>query len=442
MKKFIKENKVIVFLLICSVIMLSGLSYAWYKLSLSGEREITLSSGSLELTFTEGEDITLVNAEPLSDEDGLATAGYHFSLKNTGNIDSSYTIYLDDVSLDSGITRMSDSYIKYSLEKNGTVNNPILLNSNSSFTNEAGVITRSIGTDTIGVGNTDEYVLHIWIADSADNGVMNTTFKAKLRIEATQKVETICKRATTLHTETCTRTDSTDYCGGAGYTTNGSMGTTTVTYGSLGVSGVLMPGDAFDCDVNGDGVYDSDTERFYYITDNNSTTAIMIYYNNTTKGIADSETTNLIAYDASNVNTNGPITAIANLPTITMWPKVNLVNTVRNIIDSSGSIKKENFSYDGYAARLATFDELKALTSTITTVGILDNQQYNFLLENTNYTVVRAAGYWLENPSHTDTTNAYRVTGDTRNVLLANVADVRYFGVRPVIEVPKLKILY
>ena len=41
-----------------------------------------------------------------------------------------------------------------------------------------------------------------------------------------------------------------------------------IEYGNLGKSGDdPISGDAFDCDVNGDGIYDSETERFYYITD-------------------------------------------------------------------------------------------------------------------------------------------------------------------------------
>ena len=52
-----------------------------------------------------------------------------------------------------------------------------------------------------------------------------------------------------------------------GYRPDGVMGTSTITYGKLGTQGILSSGDAFDCDVNGDGIYDATTERFYYVTD-------------------------------------------------------------------------------------------------------------------------------------------------------------------------------
>ena len=90
----------------------------------------------------------------------------------------------------------------------------------------------------------------------------------------------ICQRATVLHQEECFG----NYCAGLGYKTDGSMQTKMISYGSLGETGKLSSGDAFDCDVDGDGVYDSATERFYYVTDMDNDTAVLIYYNNVSGG--------------------------------------------------------------------------------------------------------------------------------------------------------------
>lgn len=118
----LNPNKIILAVLICAVVMLSGLSYAFYKLSLVGSEEITLISGSLELSFSDssGKIIKLDNAEPISDEEGLSIEAYQFSLRNVGDLDSSYTLYLDD-SLGLDQQKMNDKYIKYVLEKNGEV---------------------------------------------------------------------------------------------------------------------------------------------------------------------------------------------------------------------------------------------------------------------------------------------------------------------------------
>ena len=150
------------------------------------------------------------------------------------------------------------------------------------------------------------------------------------------KGKIICKRATVLHTEECTWDDTTYCCSGAGYKKGEN-----ITYGNLGTSGTLTSGDAFDCDVNGDGVYDSETERFYYVSDyyNTSTksfennTAVLIYYNNISSG--NPRTNSTYAYDSSNENWYGPRSLIAHLPTTNQWSNVNLKNITRTIFNET-----------------------------------------------------------------------------------------------------------
>ena len=155
------------------------------------------------------------------------------------------------------------------------------------------------------------------------------------------KGKIICKRATTLHTEKCTQTDSQYFCSGAGYTASGSKGTNKITYGNLGTNGVLTSGDAFDCDVNGDGEYNPGTERFYYVSDyyNTSTkkfesdTAVLIYFNNVNSGNPSTDST--YAYDSSGDNWHGPRTLIAQLPTKNHGGNVGLKNVSRTIFNES-----------------------------------------------------------------------------------------------------------
>ena len=72
-----------------------------------------------------------------------------------------------------------------------------------------------------------------------------------------QKV--ICKKAApgTLHTETCSS-------GGGCLLHNYAVGDT-ITYGTIPINTYPTAGDAYDCDVNNDGIYSPTTERFYYI---------------------------------------------------------------------------------------------------------------------------------------------------------------------------------
>ena len=260
----------------------------------------------------------------------------------------------------------------------------------------------------------------------------------------------VCKRATTLHTENCTQTDNTYYCSGAGFAGK------TITYGTV-PGKELKSGDAFDCDVNGDGTYDENTERFYYVSDyyNTSTnkfeddTAVLIYYNNVSNGKASNS--KLAAYDLSGKNNNGPVTAIEELPSTSEWRNVSLKSISRAIINekgantTAGGTLPDSFSYAGKAARLLTAQEInKACGITVGnyTTGELDS--CNYLMENTKYSnaSIRNYGYWLENPLSGYFADAWRVHNSDRYVGDFAISNVGGIGVRPAIEVLKLNIEY
>ena len=272
------------------------------------------------------------------------------------------------------------------------------------------------------------------------------------------KGKIICKRATTLHTEKCTQTDSQYFCSGAGYTASGSKGTNTITYGNLGTNGVLTSGDAFDCDVNGDGEYNPGTERFYYVSDyyNTSTksfendTAVLIYYNNVSAGSPSNNTT--YAYDSSNENWHGPRTAIKQLPTTSQWNNVNLKSSLRAILNENdgnttiGGTLPSNFSYAGYAARFLTIDEVRVAINNNNIpdwiLGELD--KYIYLLENTKFSSDNnlALSWWLENARSDSSEDAYYVHSHTRSVSNKPVSNSSDRSVRPAIEVSKKNIEY
>ena len=266
--------------------------------------------------------------------------------------------------------------------------------------------------------------------------------------EPPQEITKICKRATTLHTEECTQTDTKNYCSGAGYTTSGTKGTSTITYGNLGTSGTLSSGDAFDCDVNGDGNYDPNTERFYYVTDLSTTAAVLVYYNSVSSGSANNNAS--YAYDSAGTNYNGPVTAVTALPTTEQWNNIKLVKgkrrikTENNKTSSSGG-KLPSFDYAGYAARLLTVQEInKSCNITIgsLTQGELDD--CNYLLENTKFSSasVNNYGYWLENAYEGSSSYIENIMVDSRSGRNNSSSRSNGMGVRPVIEVLKTDIDY
>ena len=257
----------------------------------------------------------------------------------------------------------------------------------------------------------------------------------------------ICKRAKILHTEECKETDSNLYCSGAGYTTSGSKGTTTITYGNLGTTGTLTSGDAFDCDVNGDGIYNPDTERFYYVSDYydtntnefNSSAAALIYYSSVNGDAEDNN--NSYEYDEKNTTSYGPRTASLHLPTTNQWKNVKLINSTRNL---SITETATNFSYTGYAARLLARSELEKNCGSFGQMFTGELDSCTYLLENTRYSYSKVSpyGYWIE--AYSDFEYGMGINGSGRDLStdIPAACSGTCMGVRPVIDVLKANMEY
>lgn len=246
-----------------------------------------------------------------------------------------------------------------------------------------------------------------------------------------EEIRPICKKATTLHSKTCERTTGSYGSGGCGETIgNGN----TITYGTIPGS-TLKPGDAFDCDVNDDRIYDSETERFYYLKTEGEN-VILIYY-------SDYPTNTPYAYDSSNENWHGPRTAVEHLPSTNEWsnPKLVLPGT-RQILTDEGTTSTnggtiDSFSYAGRAARLLSMQDVSHIFSYLTQTGVLDSN--NYLLENIySYETGDGngmEGYWIENPVSSSTIYVGVIDGLYRRKNSGRAFFTTKYGVRPVITV-------
>ncbi len=260
--------------------------------------------------------------------------------------------------------------------------------------------------------------------------------------------KTICKRATTLHSELCTARVANNelYCNGAG------LYNKQITYGSLGTSGTLTAGDAFDCDVNADGVYDSENERFYYVSpkdaDVSSEYVTLLYYSPVNSGVADP---NIATQWGSPGSMTGPNLAAEHLPTKTQWKNYLLVKDmqrqIRDIYNNPTYTHDDItynlplFTYTNRAARLLTYRELiyACGNGTITSKGYLDNCM--FVMEKTKFsnTSYGSLGIWLETHSNT---GDIKVTYNGLRTISSDSKMTQRNGVKPAIEVLKSSLVY
>ena len=443
-KAFTREAKfTILSIFVVTIVMISS-AYAIFSTVQKQESYNTLTVGTLKIDFDAtstdmGNIINLNGAYPTSDEEGQKTNPYSFRITNSGTLAAAYKVkIIDDQDMINEDKCQDNLLPKANIKVSINGGTPFLLNSVES--NEY-----IINSDTLNPGGNKNFAIRIWIDENSGNEVLGKHYHGKIVVESanTKEKEYLCKRATTLHTEECTQRDSSSYCSGDGYALND-----TITYGNLGTKGVLTSGDAFDCDVNGDGVYDSATERFYYVSDmtngitQDSNTAVLIYYNNVSGGLPSNSTA--YAYDSSGNTNNGPVTAIKQLPTTSQWKNVSLINATRDITDEKNTVRKSAFSYAGYAARLLTAQEVSAgcgFTVGNRTDGELSSK-CKYLMENTKYLSwsLKTYGGWLESPYASNSDYAWYVIANYRYVNYNYVANANNAGVRPAIEVAKSRI--
>ena len=310
-----------------------------------------------------------------------------------------------------------------------------------------------ITTNTVPTGDVTYYAKWSYTCENNDNRVSLSSYSCTNNENIIVGDEIVCKRAIKLHEETCEQNSTYSTCSSAGY----SYGDT-VTYGSCGTNGTLTSGDAFTCDVNGDGVFDEEIERFYYISDyynttNNtfdSDTAVLLYYNSVENGVSCNSVLSpaSYSYNDDDENWHGPVSAYNALPSTSMWSNVSLKYNNRQILnEESGTTVKshdlEMFNYNNKAARLLTIQELKnACGNNIFNTSYLNSCAY--VLENTSFTNsdnFRNSSIWLEN-ARTNTNNmamAYVSADGNRGYPI----ETRFTSsVRPAIDVPKTKISY
>ena len=305
---------------------------------------------------------------------------------------------------------------------------------------ETDVLRDDIKTN-LGIEDREYYT----VIDESTNCLKGDIYPIEGKVDdLTGKDTPVCVRATTLHNETCGRTSL--GCYSTGYYATGSKGTTTITYGndpqSTGSS--LVPGDAFDCDINNDGVYNPSTERFYYLR-TSVNNAVLIYYTNISNTGSAVVSTQIAkyAYDSANKSDLGPRTGYEQLPSITEWdnhgislPGERLMLNENGLATiNKGNTQTSSFTYANKAARFLTYqDVVSACGVGLRHEGDLDNCTY--LMENTGYaTNDKINGYWLENPLSTSTNNVLGMNFQKRYVGYTNASNTGN-GVRPVIEVP------
>lgn len=177
-----KHAKIIfITIVFLSVIGIIAITYAKWSVKSEQIDLNTLTVGCLETSIVEGEAISMTNLYPVTDNEGIESVPYTFSLKNTCSEKQKVQINLELFATNASY---DPSQIKFSFNGSNpayinslTTMNPILTNATSGY-----ILT----TDTIAGGVTHEYDLKMWIDENVtiENGT-NKIFKTRVSIITT-----------------------------------------------------------------------------------------------------------------------------------------------------------------------------------------------------------------------------------------------------------------
>ena len=180
------KKKKIFFLVIFLILLIGiiGVSYALLQKDIIGNnRKIIYQVGDLEVKLDESgsKDISLVNATPQEESDGLSNEPYSFSLVNNATTDLKYTIYLEDDSdaknkCGTDCELVPYKFIRYNLSND---NESLKINNLSASSTE-------LYTGTISSKSTDKFNLRVWLSIDADNTAMNKYYFGKVKVVINQ----------------------------------------------------------------------------------------------------------------------------------------------------------------------------------------------------------------------------------------------------------------
>ena len=188
----IKINKKYWYLLflVIAIMLIIGISYAVLTKDIVGSsNKVIYKVGDLDVKLDDSssKDISLTNAIPQEDSEGLSSEPYSFLLINNGTTDLKYTIYLEDDKeaknkCGTDCELVPYKFIRYNLSSD----------SESLKTSNLSTTSNSLYTGTIKSKATDKFNLRVWLSLDADNTAMNKYYFGKIKVVVGQG-DSYCK---------------------------------------------------------------------------------------------------------------------------------------------------------------------------------------------------------------------------------------------------------
>ena len=177
-----KQHMTLVLGIICAVgLLVVGISYAWWRLSLVQDKANTAVSKCLKLELAnQSNEINLTNMYPISDEEGRTLTPLTFTLKNTCSMSAEYTLNLEMLEG----TTLNSNYLAV-LVNNKDIK---LLSSYNTATTvvKGSTESRTLDTGILTPNGSKDYSISLWMDKSVtlSDDAQNKVFKSKVVVDA------------------------------------------------------------------------------------------------------------------------------------------------------------------------------------------------------------------------------------------------------------------
>ena len=179
MKKKSKVSLLIIGILI--VLASVGLSYAYWQMTLMGDKGNNVTSGCFNIEMINQKDeITLGSTFPIKDEEGLKLKPFSFTLKNTCTIFAHYYVNMEMLEG----TTLNSKFV--AVRVNNEEINTLDTYKTANTTIDGSTESRTIAEGYLGADEEVDYTVSFWMDEDVtiDDDVMNKVFKSKIVINS------------------------------------------------------------------------------------------------------------------------------------------------------------------------------------------------------------------------------------------------------------------
>jgi len=180
-----KKTKIAIISVIALILVTIAVTYAYWTYTRSQTNPNAVGAACLDIEITnEGSAISLANQFPITDEVGLESSPYTFTVKNNCNTSIDYQISLEALGTES--TSLKTSSMKVAL--NDAVS---LLSDNVEVdtTIEGAYESRKLLIETLDAKGTAAYELRLWIDADAPVSENNKTFTSKISVTVGEEIK-------------------------------------------------------------------------------------------------------------------------------------------------------------------------------------------------------------------------------------------------------------